>query len=129
MKKQRVLVVDDDRALAEATIKLLNAMDYETALSDSIAAAESQLTGDTHFDLVLLDLDLGAGAQATYDLLDRLATRQIAVPPIIIFSGTAGEEVARAENRIGSHALLRKPCSAQTLMDAIERSLNPNAKD
>jgi DNA-binding NtrC family response regulator len=128
MNKQRVLVVDDDVALAEATSKLLNSMDYETTISGSVTSAESQLTGDTYFDLVVLDLDLGNGAHATYDLLDRLATRQIAVPPVIIFSGTPNDEVERAESRIGSHAFLRKPCSAQTLMDAIERSLNPSAK-
>ncbi len=127
MNKQRVLVVDDDRSLAEATSKLLNGLDYQTTISNTLDSAEAELTSDTYFDLVVLDLDLGGGAQATYDLLDRLASRKIAVPPVIIFSGTPNEEVQRAVEKIGSYALLQKPCSAKTLLDAIERSLNPTA--
>ena len=127
MNKQRVLVVDDDRSLAEATSKLLNGLDYQTTISNTLDSAEAELTSDTYFDLLVLDLDLGGGAQATYDLLDRLASRQIAVPPVIIFSGTPNEEVQRAVAKIGSYALLQKPCSANTLLDAIERSLNPTA--
>lgn len=127
MNRQRVLVVDDDRSLAEATSKLLNGLDYQTTISNTLDSAEAELTSDTYFDLVVLDLDLGGGAQATYDLLDRLASRQIAVPPVIIFSGTPNEEVQRAVAKIGSYALLQKPCSASTLLDAIERSLNVTA--
>lgn len=127
MNKQRVLIVDDDRSLAEASAKLLGRMDYETTISDSVKSAEAALTGDTYFDLVILDLDLGGGAQETYDLLDRLADSRIAVPPVIIFSGKPNEEIERAVSKIGSYALLRKPASAHELVDAIERSLNPTA--
>ncbi len=127
MNKQRVLIVDDDRSLAEATGKLLSHMDYQTTITDSVESAEAALTGDTYFDLVILDLDLGGGAQATYDLLDRLASNRIAVPPVIIFSGTPSEEVEHAVRKIGSYALLRKPASVTALVDAIERSLNPTA--
>ncbi len=127
VNKQRVLVVDDDRSLAEATAKLLRSMDYESAISHSVQSAEAALGGNNYFDLMILDLDLGDGAQATYDLLDRLASRNIAVPPVIIFSGTPNEEVQHAAERIGSYSFLRKPCTAKTLLDAIEHSLNPTA--
>jgi DNA-binding NtrC family response regulator len=127
MNKQRVLIVEDDRSLAAATGKLLSHMDYEITIADSVKSAETALTGGTYFDLVMLDLDLGDGVQATYELLDRLATNRIALPPVIIFSGKPEEEVERAVGKIGSYALLRKPTSAQALVDAIERSLNSTA--
>ena len=100
MNKQRVLVVDDDRSLAEATSKLLNGLDYQTTISNTLDSAEAELTSDTYFDLVVLDLDLGGGAQATYDLLDRLASRKIAVPRDHFFRNTERRSsTRRGENR------------------------------
>jgi len=81
---RRVLIVDDDAGARKATALLVHGDQVEIVEAHSGEQALTLLEAD-HFDCVVLDLMLPD--ISGFELLDRATARQIALPPVVVYSG------------------------------------------
>ena len=107
----RILLIEDDQALAASLEKALRQQDYAVDWVDNGATADSVLKTE-HFDLIILDL--GLPELPGLDVLKRLRERGSQTPVLIL---TAKGEV---ENRVtgldlGADDYLSKPFQLQEL--------------
>jgi CheY-like chemotaxis protein/HPt (histidine-containing phosphotransfer) domain-containing protein len=126
----RVLVVDDNAAARE----LLTAMSQAMGLRvDAAASGEEALVrvmqadaGDAPYQLLLLDWKMPGmdGVACAQALVERAALRHPA--PVVIMATAFGREEVRqrlAERRVRVGALLTKPVTPSTLLDACATAL------
>ena len=115
----RVLVVDDEASARAAVKQLLVAQGYEVEQAMDGAAALERIA-ELPPDIVVTDLDMPNlnGMQ----LLEKLRER---VPdlPVIVVTGATELEAAVAAMRAGADDYLTKPLDADSLMIAVERTL------
>ena len=111
-----VLVVDDDRFIVDATCKLLEREGFEAFGATGGAEAMDQARA-ARPDLILMDLAMPGmdGGETLGRLRAESATFDI---PVIITTG----DVAAALPA-GAFAILTKPVSRETLLDAVTRAL------
>lgn len=112
----KILIVDDE-ALALARLKrMLNTLGYEDVVEADNAQSALEAIKETHFDLVLLDINMPqtSGLELGYEL--RYHQEDLA----IIFQ-TAYEEHALKAFDIGAVGYLVKPFSMEQLQQSIER--------
>jgi two-component system, NtrC family, nitrogen regulation response regulator NtrX len=121
VKKRRILVIDDERAVRETLSEILSDEGYTVT---SVATGEEGLARvlDDRFDLVFLDVWLKDrdGLSILEAASDRLARL-----PVIMISGHANVETAVRAVRLGAYDFLEKPLSLErvllTAQKAIER--------
>ncbi|HEV8611771.1 MAG TPA: sigma-54 dependent transcriptional regulator [Thermoanaerobaculia bacterium] len=121
MKKRRVLVIDDEKAIRETLSEILSDEGY------AVTAVESGEEGlrrflDESFDLVFLDVWLRD--RDGLSVLEAAAGR-LADAPVVMISGHASVETAVRAVRLGAYDFLEKPLSLDrvvlTAQKAIER--------
>lgn len=119
MAKQRVLVVDDDAALAENVAEIVGALDVEVEVVGSARAALA-VAGARACDLVLVDVRLPDG-----DGTDVVAPLRAASPhaEVVLITGDASIDSAIAAVRGGAFAFVLKPFSPEELLDIARRAL------
>ena len=118
--KASILLVDDDRHLAESMADWLTAMSYQVAQAATLAEAKSHLAKNT-FDLVLTDLRLGN--EDGFDLIKTL-NKQFPETAILVMTGYATPDTAVEAVRAGAFDLLTKPLIDSELTLAIDRALD-----
>lgn len=127
MADPRLLIVEDDRAHAEALKAVLEREAYVVEIADSFMAAQDRL-GVRAFDLVLSDLRLGDG-----DGLELLAVLKEHHPrtSMILITGYGSIETAVEAMRLGAADYLAKPVSFDELKARVGRELEKRhlAKD
>ena len=113
---RRVLVVDDDRYILEATRTFLLQAGFDARCAAGGEEALLRARSDSP-DLILMDLMMPglAGDEALRRLRSDPATRDI---PVIITSGD--QEASGLE---GAAAILTKPISRKTLLDAVVKAM------
>jgi CheY-like chemotaxis protein len=117
-RRNLILVVDDDLGLLKAVGRLLRQFGYASLLFPSAEAFADH--GD--FDAVvcvLLDIDLddGSGIELRY----RLKAANVSVP-VIYMTGSEDPVVHTDALQSGCLALLKKPFSAKSLRDLLQRA-------
>ena len=114
-----MLLVEDDRALADTLARYLAARGYEIQVADSEEAAESTLGAGFRPALVILDLNLPG--QTGWSLLrgDELAAA--GSPPVLIATATAVSP--RQLRELGAAGYLPKPFPLETLRTTVDRLL------
>jgi DNA-binding NtrC family response regulator len=115
-----ILIVDDDRLVAQTLEQQLGAMGFKTTVAPDGKAANTILP-QREFGLVLLDLALPD--TTGLDLLRkwRDITRQV---PIIMISGTATIPEAVEALKLGAVDFLVKPVDMRLLDAVVKRTLN-----
>lgn len=121
MKKRRVLVIDDEKAIRETLSEILTDEGYAVT---SVASGEEGLRRflDERWDLVLLDVWL-----RDRDGLSVLeaAEGRVREVPVVMISGHASVETAVKAVRLGAYDFLEKPLALErvllTAQKAIER--------
>jgi CheY-like chemotaxis protein len=112
----RVLLVEDNDALREATAALLSSYGCEVVACAGARAAMKLIDTAPGFDVVLTDV-LMPGDMDGIALANHL--RQILPQlPVVLITGHPGE----ARPPPGFH-LIRKPCTPETLVHAIEQAM------
>jgi two-component system KDP operon response regulator KdpE len=114
--RHRVLVVEDQVAVAELVHDALTEIGYAVALAATAAEALARLVADEP-DLVLLDLKLPD--LPGLELLDRLRAEWPKVP-VVILSGTDDPILARAAMARGATAYVTKPFPLDRLREVVE---------
>lgn len=121
LKKSRILVVDDDRSLAEILVNILDYAGYSTDVANDGKTALLKMDKNA-FDLLLLDLKLPD--MSGMKILEKAMGKE---PPIqvVMISGQGTIQTAVEATRIGAHDFLEKPLDSDrvliTLKNALER--------
>jgi two-component system nitrogen regulation response regulator NtrX len=121
VKKRRILVIDDEKAIRETLSEILSDEGYAVT---AVASGEEGLRQlqDERWDLVLLDVWL-----QDRDGLSVLeaAERRVREVPVVMISGHASIETAVRAVRLGAYDFLEKPLALErvllTAQKAIER--------
>ena len=115
---ERLLVVDDDEAVAEGLSLALSEAGYETSVAPGGQAALDALGSQT-FDAVLLDIKM-----PDVDGLEVLRRIRNGDPDLIvlILTGVSDEDIAREALRLGATEFLGKPCDLELLQFTLEHA-------
>lgn len=118
----RVLVVEDDAALANLVFRVLSAEGYEAASARTAASALEALAGRL-YDVVLLDMRLPDGDGV--DVLRRVKERDAGVE-VVILTGYPDVSTAVEALKLGAFDYLSKPVDlsvlARTVAQILERT-------
>lgn len=114
----KVLLVDDHPLILYALQRLTERLGDDVAMTGASSAHEARCTLalDEGFDLVLLDLQLGA--DNGFDLLVELRERYPALPVVIVSGSDRAADVIRAID-LGAMGFVPKSASADSLFDAL----------
>ncbi|MBI2153178.1 MAG: response regulator [Candidatus Rokubacteria bacterium] len=112
----KVLIVEDERPVAEVFSDFLQSQGHQTLLAES-AEAGLEILDRFHPDALILDLYLPG--MSGVELLKVLRDRRPALPSVVV-SGIATEEEAGQCLRLGALDVLRKPVS----LDRLEATLD-----
>lgn len=109
----RLGVVDDHPAIAEAIARRAeSAGDVEVVAVARTAADGAALLRSTDLDVVILDLDLGAGPSG----LQALAAATGRRPPVIVVSATRTPSLVRAAVELGASGYLVKTADVDEIL-------------
>ena len=115
--RQRIAIVEDEPALADAYRELLIRHGYEVSVYCSAAAARRGLTEQSP-NLVLLDIGLGHDTEAGFDLCRELRSAQPTLP--IVFLTARDQEIDIVSGlRLGADDYLTKDISQVHLLARI----------
>ncbi len=115
----KILVVDDDTAIVRSIRRVLEAAGFDV---DSAESGEKglRLAGENHYDLILLDLRLGA-----IDGLEVLRLIKVKKPSqiVIMITGFANVPSAVEAMKRGAYDYIQKPFNIDELKLGIEKAL------
>jgi CheY-like chemotaxis protein len=124
-ERQKILIVDDDEALAEVLSRRLQQQGFDAATVDSGAAGLAKAR-EEHPALIVLDLRLpdADGFSICEQLADSPATCDI---PVIILSGLERPDILRRCRAVGCHYFVRKPYDPNALLILIRQAIRESA--
>jgi CheY-like chemotaxis protein len=116
----RILVVDDEEAIAEYFRIILSAEQFDVTVVASLQRAIETFTRDhLKFDTVLLDMMLGDGTGL--DLYRRVREMRPDLP-VVVCTGFAENDSLELIREDG-HEVLLKPCTRHEVLRAVNRAL------
>ena len=123
MTTRRVLIVDDDEALAENLAEIVQMLGAETTIARDRASALAR-AAETDFDVALVDVRLPDGDGMA--LLEPLRARAPFIESVMV-TGDATVEGAIAAVRAAAFGYVLKPVAPQDLLDTVRRALDQSA--
>jgi DNA-binding NtrC family response regulator len=118
---QRIWLVDDEPALADATSKLLARYGYRTSVFNDSAEAWRMFSSSPHdFDLVITDLTMPQIAGTELAKMMHDVRSDI---PIILTTGSRDDLTNEAAAALGIREVFVKPVDYAGLLDCIRRLL------
>ena len=119
----RILLAEDNKALAHMLERFLAAQGYEVLLANNGAEALNALAS-REFGLLVLDLRLPE--VSGIEVLQRLrrTTRGLNLPVVIMTGYFKGEKFAEGARRLGVTHYLEKPFSQQDFLEAIHDAVS-----
>ena len=116
-KQKKILIVEDDSAIAEFLQDLLELEGYTAATTEKAEYVEKLLSGDLP-DLILLDVLLSGkdGREIVKQLKSQDETKHI---PVIMFSAHPSAEKTARE--AGADDFIAKPFEVDELLEMLER--------
>ena len=114
----RVLIVDDERAMADAMAEQLAEHGLKVAVASSADEASSIFREDD-FDVVVTDLNMRGGSGV--ELCERVVKNRPDVP-VIVVTAFGNLETAIATLRAGAFDLLTKPFEMEQLVITVDRA-------
>jgi PAS domain S-box-containing protein len=115
-----VLLVEDEAIIALAQAEILTQAGYRVLTVGSGEEAVATVLSEPEIDLVLMDIDLGAGMDGTDAARRILAGREI--PVVFLTSHTEREYVERAKS-VSSYGYVVKNTGEFVLIESIEMAL------
>ncbi len=115
----KILVVDDEHRIRESLKSLLCTRNYEVQTCCNGKEALNHLSHDK-FDLVILDIFMEE--MDGFQVIEKITTRKIEIP-IIIITGHASTESAVRALRMGANDYLKKPFEPEELFISVENTL------
>lgn len=119
----RILIVEDDRKIAQLESDYLESNGYETKIIEDGKKALSELKTN-HYDLILLDLML-PGCSG-YDICRKIRD-EIDIPILMVTARTEGVDVIRGLG-LGADDYITKPFAIEELLARIRVALKKHAR-
>jgi FixJ family two-component response regulator len=116
-KRKVIAVIDDNLSVLGAMGRLLGTLGYDTELYSS---AEEFLDPAVTTEAMCLIVDIQLGESSGIELAHHLAKARFTIP-IIFMSADVDESATRQAVEIGCVAFLRKPFTAEILIEALAR--------
>ena len=120
MKQQRILIIDDDELLSEM-LKLtleLEGFAVETACNGAVGLERMH---HARFDAVILDLVMPMMDGVKF--LRTLNASELARPPILVISASAGSQLGDQHRALGVVGIARKPIEPAALVASLRAAL------
>jgi FixJ family two-component response regulator len=114
-----ISIVDDDRAVREATMSLVRSIGYDVS---TFASAEEFLESEQLHDTSCLITDLHMPGLNGIELQDRLIAEGYSVP-IVFITAFPDERVRAKVLKAGAICFLSKPYSDERLIGCLDRAL------
>ena len=124
MDKKSILVIDDDSDVLDLVSAILQKAGYEVEQASTEDEILQRLTGGGRFDLIVTDVWMPwmSGLQVAH-----FAHVAGHTTPVLFMSGFDDPSLEDRVRIFGEHVrLLRKPFDDETLLEAVEESLDPN---
>jgi len=129
LQPRRVLLADDDLNVRSGVEELLSPLGLEIVHADSGSEA-FEIARERLSDLHLLLLDLHMPGMTGLDVLTSLRSELVGrlpspprIPPCILYSAEASEELRSRALALGAWAFLRKPVAPHALRGEVLRAL------
>lgn len=123
-----ILIIDDDRAIRQSLMMILNRKGYETVSADNPDSA-IEIIRNTPLQLIIMDMNysLSTTGQEGIDLLRRT---KILVPdvPVILITAWGSIELAVEGMRHGAFDFIIKPWNNLLLLQRIETAISLTSK-
>ena len=124
--QERVLVVDDEPALAKLLVRLLETLGYRATCCSDSREALARFRSDPHgFDLMISDQTM-PGLSGAALAKEVLALRSDM--PIILCTGHSDTLDEAAARRLGARGFLMKPVSREQLAHSVRRVLDQHGR-
>jgi DNA-binding response OmpR family regulator len=121
LKKNKILIIEDDKDMLRGLNVRLRASEYETASAPDAVMAMT-IAKKVEPDLVLLDLGLPGGDG--FVVLERMKNiPSLAGTPVIVVSARDPKANEKRALDAGADAFFQKPVDNEELMKAIQRAL------
>src|SRR3981081_2904962 len=117
MKRLRVLVVDDDKAVLKSTVRMLDCLGYQTASAESGTEALRVLASNQEIDLVLADF---AMPEMSGGELAKVICAMRPTLPVILITGYSDVDVLKEFNDL---RIILKPFTEDDLVNTISAAL------
>lgn len=117
--KAQILVVDDELRLLTSLEQLLSGKDYHVTTAMGGVQACEQLH-QQHFDLVLLDLNMGD--MNGHQVMDFMAENRLDIATIVVSGESSFTAVSKALRR-GAYDYVKKPYDPEELINTISNAL------
>ncbi len=120
MKKEKILIVDDDTSLRTALFRALDRKGYQVVTSSTKGDAEALSKSNAKIDLALIDLRLpdGDGIQ----LMETIKAHQPSAQCIIL-TGFGSIENAVEATQKGAYHFITKPFNLDEILSLVEKAL------
>jgi sigma-B regulation protein RsbU (phosphoserine phosphatase) len=118
-RKQRLLIVEDEEALAKAMARTLRSRGFEADIALTGAQARERF-GAVDYALVLMDVRLPD--ESGYGLLSEVH-KKTAAPAVVMISGVDDPELGRAAVEHGAYGYFVKPVAATEMYLAVVNAL------
>jgi excisionase family DNA binding protein len=115
---RRVLIADDDPAMAHAIERVLRRADFETAIAANGFEAGAMLPT---FKPGILTLDLRMPGIDGLDVLRFLQKAELAAPLRTLVVSADTDKRLQEALTLGAHGIIRKPFANEELLEAIEQ--------
>ncbi|WGG53034.1 response regulator [Rugamonas sp. DEMB1] len=115
---RRVLIADDEPAMAKAIERVLRAAGFETAIASNGFEAGAMLAS---FKPAVMTLDLRMPGLDGLDVLRFLQKTELATPLKTLVVSADTEERLREALALGAHGVVRKPFANEELLSAVQR--------
>jgi two-component system response regulator DctR len=119
----RIAVVDDDAAVREGAVLVLEGHGREVA---AFSGGEAYLAHEGAFDLTFLDLKMPG--LSGFEVLRRLAERG-GVPPVVMISAHGDVQAAVQAMRLGAQGFVEKPFTPDDLEEAIRAAASGGERE
>ena len=120
MAQGKILIVEDETVCALSLQRILKSLGYETVQITTTGEEAIVLARSEKPDVVLMDINLGAGMdgiQAAEKILLEFGI------PVIFMTGYYDEEIIEKATHVNPSAILRKPLDIKMLLSAVKSAI------
>ncbi|HEX7252346.1 MAG TPA: response regulator [Thermoanaerobaculia bacterium] len=125
MSGERILVVEDDRAMREALTRILGVAGFCVS---AFPSAEALLESGVSAEAACLVLDIHLPGISGFELHRRITEGNTSVP-VIFITGVDDDATREKAARAGADAYLAKPFPGRSLIDAVTAALHSHASN
>jgi len=119
--KKRILLVEDDKAIANAMKMKLTASSYEAEIAGNGSAALEAIAS-SNYNLILLDLIMPD--MDGFNFLEKMKEKGINIPVIILSNLGQDEDIKRAKELGAKDYFVKSDTSLSTVIEKISKYLS-----